>query len=123
MLSISICVLLNLGPSWLSVQNTELIFCIRGVVLYTHLVNIITAIRTEAKTRGLKDHQRSWMCFQLMKKKVKVIYLYRNPKDTFVSLYCHLSKMQGVMGYRGSWNHFFYTMLEMGCEHVTLHFF
>ena len=55
----------------------------------------------------------------MLKKKVKVIHLYRNPKDTFVSLYCHLSKMKGVMGYRGSWDQFFYTMMEMGCEIVN----
>ena len=59
---------------------------------------------------------------QMLKKKVKVIHLLRNPKDSFVSLYCHLSKMKGLMHYGGTWDHFFATMLDMGCEYVFFPF-
>ncbi|XP_076443187.1 sulfotransferase 1C4-like [Babylonia areolata] len=47
-------------------------------------------------------------------KKVKVVYLTRNPKDVFVSLYCHLKNVHLPLGYEGSWSQFFTVMLEEG---------
>nr|KAG5694384.1 hypothetical protein BaRGS_002238 [Batillaria attramentaria] len=54
---------------------------------------------------------------RVLEKKIKLVHLLRNPKDTFVSLYCHLSKMKGDMRYRGTWEHFFSQMLDMGFWH------
>ncbi|KAL8591980.1 hypothetical protein ACOMHN_020458 [Nucella lapillus] len=48
---------------------------------------------------------------QVSEKKVKVIYLRRNPKDTWVSLYCHISNQIGSLAYGGSWEHFFDLMI------------
>lgn len=53
---------------------------------------------------------------QVTEKKVKVVYLTRNPKDTFVSMYAQLSSMSNEMGYAGTWDQFFQVMLEWGCE-------
>ncbi|KAK7088225.1 sulfotransferase 1C2-like [Littorina saxatilis] len=54
---------------------------------------------------------------QVLEKKVKIIHLVRNPKDTFVSMFLHLSKMKGMMRYKGTWDQFFMTMLEFGVYH------
>lgn len=48
------------------------------------------------------------------KKKVKVVYVTRNPKDVFVSLYNHLQSVKPPLGYGGSWDQFFTVMLEQG---------
>ncbi|KAK7089356.1 sulfotransferase 1A3-like [Littorina saxatilis] len=47
-------------------------------------------------------------------KKVKVVYLTRNPKDVAVSLWCHVSKLKAPLGYGGTWPQFFEVMLEHG---------
>ncbi|KAK7103164.1 sulfotransferase 1A2-like [Littorina saxatilis] len=47
-------------------------------------------------------------------KKVKVVYVIRNPKDVFVSLWCHMSKVKFPLGYDGTWPQFFEVMLEQG---------
>ncbi|KAL8572568.1 hypothetical protein ACOMHN_040472 [Nucella lapillus] len=50
----------------------------------------------------------------VMKKRVKVVYISRNPKDVFVSFYCHLSQTKLPLGYEGTWPQFFSFMLEQG---------
>nr|KAG5687673.1 hypothetical protein BaRGS_027565 [Batillaria attramentaria] len=47
-------------------------------------------------------------------KKVKVVYITRNPKDVFVSMFCFLHKFDPPMGYRGTWEQFFPFMLKEG---------
>ncbi|KAK7114683.1 sulfotransferase 1C4-like [Littorina saxatilis] len=64
----------------------------------------------------------SHLCFrhlplQVLEKKVKVVHLTRNPKDTFVSMYAQLSEMKNEMGYSGTWDQFFQVMLEWGFWH------
>ncbi|KAK7498807.1 hypothetical protein BaRGS_00009899 [Batillaria attramentaria] len=54
---------------------------------------------------------------QVSQKKVKVVHLVRNPKDTFVSMYAQLSEMKNEMGYSGTWEQFFQVMLEWGFWH------
>ncbi|XP_060063222.1 sulfotransferase 1B1-like [Ylistrum balloti] len=41
--------------------------------------------------------------------KCKVVYIYRNPKDTAVSLYSFIKRVNvnGLKGYNGTWEHFF----------------
>ncbi|XP_025090141.1 sulfotransferase family cytosolic 1B member 1-like [Pomacea canaliculata] len=51
---------------------------------------------------------------QVWEKKVKVVYLTRNPKDTWVSLYNHLHGHSGLCNYDGPWNQFFEVMMDMG---------
>ncbi|KAL8625865.1 hypothetical protein ACOMHN_012457 [Nucella lapillus] len=50
----------------------------------------------------------------VVKKKVKIVYISRNPKDVFVSLYCHLNQTKLPIGYEGTWSQFFPFMLEQG---------
>ncbi|KAL8572566.1 hypothetical protein ACOMHN_040470 [Nucella lapillus] len=50
----------------------------------------------------------------VMNKKVKVVYLSRNPKDVFVSLYCHVSQSKLPLGYEGTWSQFFPFIIEQG---------
>ncbi|XP_070204440.1 sulfotransferase 1C2-like isoform X2 [Littorina saxatilis] len=49
---------------------------------------------------------------QIFVKKTKVIYMERNPKDTWVSLYHHTNGRKGTVGYEGTWNHFFDLMIS-----------
>ncbi|PVD31295.1 hypothetical protein C0Q70_06707 [Pomacea canaliculata] len=51
---------------------------------------------------------------QVWEKKVKVVYLTRNPKDTWVSLYNHAHGHSGLCNYNGPWNQFFEVMMDMG---------
>ncbi|XP_025090133.1 sulfotransferase 1C3-like [Pomacea canaliculata] len=51
---------------------------------------------------------------QVWEKKVKVVYLTRNPKDTWVSFYNHVHGHTGVLAYDASWNQYFETMMDMG---------
>ncbi|KAL8563443.1 hypothetical protein ACOMHN_051387 [Nucella lapillus] len=43
---------------------------------------------------------------QVREKKMKLVYLERNPKDALVSMYNHATCYSGRMGYHGSWDHF-----------------
>lgn len=54
---------------------------------------------------------------QTVEKKVKIVHLTRNPKDTFVSMFAQLSEMKNEMGYSGTWDQFFQVMLEWGFWH------
>ena len=56
---------------------------------------------------------------QVWEKKVKVIYLQRNPKDTWVSLYNHAHGHKGSVGYDGTWDQFFDLFISFGCESVS----
>ncbi|KAK7498873.1 hypothetical protein BaRGS_00009965 [Batillaria attramentaria] len=68
----------------------------------------------------LESHFRfHYLPRDVIEKKVKVVYITRNPKDVFVSLYCHLSKVRPPRGYEGTWPPFFAVMLEQGCNFVT----
>ena len=56
---------------------------------------------------------------QVWEKKVKVIYLQRNPKDTWVSLYNHAKGTRSPVGYDGTWDQFFDLLISFGCESVS----
>ncbi|XP_025105959.1 sulfotransferase 1A2-like [Pomacea canaliculata] len=47
-------------------------------------------------------------------KRVKIIYLVRNPKDAMVSLYHHVGSTLPPIRYEGSWDQFLTTVLEQG---------
>ncbi|KAK7492336.1 hypothetical protein BaRGS_00016433, partial [Batillaria attramentaria] len=65
--------------------------------------------------RALLTHLRfRYLPRDVTEKKVKVVYVTRNPKDVFVSLYCHLSNVHPPLGYEGTWPQFFSVMLEQG---------
>lgn len=49
-------------------------------------------------------------------KRVKIIYLVRNPKDATVSLYHHVGSTLPPIRYEGSWDQFLTTVLEQGCK-------
>ncbi|XP_025090135.1 sulfotransferase 1C3-like [Pomacea canaliculata] len=51
---------------------------------------------------------------QVWEKKVKVVYLTRNPKDTWVSFYNHAHEHTGICTYDGPLNQFFEVMMDMG---------
>ncbi|KAK7490647.1 hypothetical protein BaRGS_00018064, partial [Batillaria attramentaria] len=51
---------------------------------------------------------------QVFEKKVKVVYLLRNPKDAWVSLYNHVHSHTGIMEYPGTWNQFFSLLTTFG---------
>ncbi|XP_025090139.1 sulfotransferase 1C3-like [Pomacea canaliculata] len=51
---------------------------------------------------------------QVWEKKVKIVHLTRNPKDTWVSMYNHAHGHRGILGYDGTWNQFFELMMDMG---------
>ncbi|XP_059171700.1 sulfotransferase 1B1-like [Physella acuta] len=51
---------------------------------------------------------------QAFEKKIKIIYLDRNPKDVFVSFYNHMHKNIPPFDYAGSFEQFFYLNIEVG---------
>ena len=57
---------------------------------------------------------------QVWEKKVKVIYLQRNPKDTWVSLYNHAKGTRSPIDYGGTWDQFFDLLISFGCESVSI---
>nr|KAG5703476.1 hypothetical protein BaRGS_020110 [Batillaria attramentaria] len=58
--------------------------------------------------------QFRFLPLDVIDKKVKVVYVTRNPKDLFVSFFCHLKNFDGKMGYPGTWPQFFSLMLNGG---------
>ncbi|KAH9492178.1 Sulfotransferase 1C4 [Bulinus truncatus] len=50
---------------------------------------------------------------QVLEKKIKIIHLDRNPKDTLVSMYHHLNKTKPPLNYPGTFEHFFHLILEV----------
>ncbi|XP_059171144.1 sulfotransferase 1E1-like isoform X3 [Physella acuta] len=51
---------------------------------------------------------------QALEKKIKIIYLDRNPKDVLVSFYNHVHKHVEPLHYPGTFEHFVYLNLEVG---------
>ncbi|OWF36030.1 sulfotransferase 1C4-like [Mizuhopecten yessoensis] len=45
----------------------------------------------------------------VLDEKCKIVYVYRNPKDTAVSMHSFLKRLntEGIKGYKGTWEHFF----------------
>nr|KAG5687669.1 hypothetical protein BaRGS_027561 [Batillaria attramentaria] len=67
------------------------------------------------KPRVLWSHAPfRFLPLDLTAKKVKLVYITRNPKDVFVSMYCFLHKFDPPLGYRGTWEQFFPFMLKEG---------
>lgn len=67
------------------------------------------------KPRCLFTHLRfDQLPKQVFEKKVKLVYLQRNPKDTWVSYYNHAKGHTGKIEYNGTWSQFFELMLTFG---------
>ncbi|KAK7497617.1 hypothetical protein BaRGS_00011012, partial [Batillaria attramentaria] len=67
------------------------------------------------KPRALWSHLRfRYLPRDVTEKKVKLVYITRNPKDVFVSQFCYLKNFSDKMGYAGTWPQFFEVMLEQG---------
>ena len=47
---------------------------------------------------------------------MKIVFLQRNPKDTWVSTYNHTHTALGTLSYQGTWDQFFHLMMTSGCE-------
>lgn len=71
--------------------------------------------------RLLITHRRPNSCPQeVFQNGGKVILLYRNPKDTVVSLFYHLSRLEGYGNYRLSWNCHVDNWMKGLSEHFVL---
>lgn len=82
---------------------------------YMDLVGFDKHLPPADKPRALWSHLRLRdMPRDVIDKKVKVVYLTRNPKDVFVSLFCHLQHFTDTNGYTGTWPQFFEIMLHEG---------
>ncbi|XP_025090130.1 sulfotransferase 1C3-like [Pomacea canaliculata] len=67
------------------------------------------------RPRVLFTHFRyNHLPLQVWEKKVKVVYLTRSPKDTWVSFYNHFHGSAGFSNYDGTWNHFLEVMMDTG---------
>nr|KAG5702316.1 hypothetical protein BaRGS_002983 [Batillaria attramentaria] len=62
----------------------------------------------------IRDKYFSEDSLKVFEKKVKVVYLLRNPKDAWVSLYNHVHSHTGIMEYPGTWNQFFSLLTTFG---------
>lgn len=49
---------------------------------------------------------------QAIEKKVKIVYLTRNPKDVIVSFYAHMHSHLGFLNYPGKFEHFYHAIME-----------
>jgi len=49
---------------------------------------------------------------QALEKKVKILYLTRNPKDVLVSFYSHVNNHAGILNFPGTFEHFYYDTME-----------
>ncbi|KAK7492335.1 hypothetical protein BaRGS_00016432, partial [Batillaria attramentaria] len=73
------------------------------------------------KPRVFTSHLRfRYLPRDVIEKKVKVVHITRNPKDVFVSLYCHVRSVRPPLGYDGTWPQFFSVMLEQGRKDAQL---
>ncbi|KAK7469552.1 hypothetical protein BaRGS_00036458, partial [Batillaria attramentaria] len=67
------------------------------------------------KPRVFHTHGRfHHLPLQVREKKVKVLYLTRNPKDSWVSYYNFLHNLKYCPGFEGTWEHYFEDMMDMG---------
>ncbi|XP_059171149.1 sulfotransferase 1C4-like [Physella acuta] len=57
---------------------------------------------------------------QALEKKIKIIYLDRNPKDVLVSYYNHVHEQVYPMHYSGTFEQFVYLNLEVGYKYGDL---
>ena len=56
-------------------------------------------------------------CPKQVWEKVKAVYVKRNPKDTWVSLYNHTHGRKATsVCYEGTWSQFFDLLISFGCE-------
>ncbi|XP_055862635.1 sulfotransferase 1B1-like [Biomphalaria glabrata] len=75
----------------------------------------ISSVSDRASPRLLLTHVPfRWLPKQALEKKIKIIFLNRNPKDTLVSLYHHMHSHKVPLNYPGTFEQFFHLFLEVG---------
>jgi len=55
-----------------------------------------------------------WLPKEVLEKKIKIVLCNRNPKDQIVSMFYHLTKMRGELGWDGDFASYFWHRMEMG---------
>ncbi|CAL1543633.1 unnamed protein product, partial [Lymnaea stagnalis] len=90
----------------------------RGNMLDSFLdAKAITSFESLPSPRTLVTHVPfRYIPRQALEKKIKIVYLDRNPKDVLVSFYSQMNNHVAPFNYPGTFEHFFHLSLEVGCE-------
>ena len=71
----------------------------------------VESLQARADPRHVKWHHPAWLLPKEVTASGKIIYLYRNPKDTAVSWY-HFQRMNKLYGFTGSFDEFLPLFME-----------
>ena len=74
--------------------------------------------RPASKRRILVSHLPfKYFPIDVSTKEVRIIYVTRNPKDVYASLFCYVTKKPAPIGYKGSWEQFFPLVQGTDCKY------